>query len=784
MDRFLIAPFNTGLQKNLKPFLIMDDAFAQLQNAYVFRGRVRKRFGSQLMGTNQNSSRLRIGLTGAGIGVTDAGGNAAGNIRTVLADATLPLAVGQRFTIGSATYTVVNSAAGPQAMLATSGSATFNITNGDYTFTGAPALTQIFFYPSVPVMGLTQYESGAINDHPSYAFDTRYAYLYSGGAWNRSGTPVWHGDDLDFFWTTNWEGSASSAATGEPVMFVTNFNASTGAARPLVTDDPIWYTPDGANWTAVTGVNGFYFLPNGGAVAAGPFVQTARIIVPFKNRLVLLNTIENDNSLGGGSGTATNYGNRCRYSFNGSPLAVNAWYEQNQTDAAGNIAAGGGFIDATTEEAIISAEFIKDRLIVYFERSTWELAYTGNEILPFVWQKLNTELGSQSTFSTVPFDKQILTIGNTGVHSCNGSNVDRIDDKIPDEIFQFAAKDNAPLRTAGIRDYFTEMVYWSYVSGNAEPTQTYPTQVLVYNYQNDSWAINDDCFTCFGYFEQAEDTTWASSAPLTWAEANMTWFSGVIDANQRKILAGTPEGFVLILTPDEVSRNAPSMQITNISYAASGILTLTIIDHNLTISGEAFGFPDYILLENIDADAASETFLNGTIFPVASIVDADTITINTFGGLTSGTYNGAGTVSRVSNVQILSKQWNPYTDAGRNFYLAKIDFAVQKTAAGQITVDYYPSATELSMIDGGVATTAIMGNNILETSPYPVDMYPLEQYQERLWHSVYFQTTGECVQLAMYLNPDQMINPNISLSNFEMEGLLLHTSRSASQRLQ
>ena len=43
-----------------------------------------------------------------------------------------------------------------------------------------------------------------------------------------------------------------------------------------------------------------------------------------------------------------------------------------------------------TDEQIISCEFIKDRLIVFFERSTWELAYTGNEVLPFIWQKINT----------------------------------------------------------------------------------------------------------------------------------------------------------------------------------------------------------------------------------------------------------------------------------------------------------------------------------------------------------------------------------------------------------
>jgi len=39
-DRFLVGPINTGLERDLKPFLIADDAFTLLQNCYVFRGRV------------------------------------------------------------------------------------------------------------------------------------------------------------------------------------------------------------------------------------------------------------------------------------------------------------------------------------------------------------------------------------------------------------------------------------------------------------------------------------------------------------------------------------------------------------------------------------------------------------------------------------------------------------------------------------------------------------------------------------------------------------------------
>src|SRR5207247_7694475 len=96
----------------------------------------------------------------------------------------------------------------------------------------------------------------------------------------------------------------------------------------------------------------------------------------------------------------------------------------------------GDSIDAPTSEAIVTALILKDRLIVYFERSTWELVYTGNQVIPFDWQTINIELGAESTQSVVPFDSVILGVGDVGIHSCNGGNVARIDDKIPDEILQ------------------------------------------------------------------------------------------------------------------------------------------------------------------------------------------------------------------------------------------------------------------------------------------------------------------------------------------------------------
>jgi hypothetical protein len=383
-----------------------------------------------------------------------------------------------------------------------------------------------------------------------------------------------------------------------------------------------------------------------------------------------------------------------------------------------------------------------------------------------VWQKINTELGSESTFSVVPFDKVVLAIGNTGVHACNGANTERIDNKIPDEIFDIKNVNNSITQVAGIRDYYVEMVYWTFLDANFKGT--FPNQVLVYNYRDSSWSVNDDTITTFGYYEQQSAITWAGS-PITWAEATRTWNSLSLESNPRQVIAGNQEGYVFIVDAD-LARNAAVLQINNIVAASTGI-NVSITNHNLVVG-------DFISIEY----ASGITFPNGQlIFEVNAIVDVNTININP--ASFTGTYTGGGVAARVSNIQVLSKQWNPYVQEGSNVYLARIDFGVQRTSDGQVTVDYYPSASELSMIEQGTQTGAIMGNNVLETSPYDPTLYPFEQVQDRLWHPIYFQTDGECIQIFIYLTPAQLANPAIAWSDFQLEGMVLHTM-STSERLQ
>jgi hypothetical protein len=128
-----------------------------------------------------------------------------------------------------------------------------------------------------------------------------------------------------------------------------------------------------------------------------------------------------------------------------------------------------------------------------------------------------------------------------------------------------------------------------------------------------------------------------------------------------------------------------------------------------------------------------------------------------------------------------TKQVNPYMKSDRNVFVHKIDFAVQRTNSGEITVDYLPDSTQVSMIQAGVSTNSIMGNNVLETSPYSAVFYPMEQFQDRLWHPIYFQASGNCIQLYFYMTLDQMVTPTISLSDFQLEGMVIYAQPTASR---
>lgn len=132
IDRFMIAPLEGGLQTNLKPWAIMDESFDELNNAYCFRGRIRKRFGSIYMTAgDQTLSRLRVQVGTYGAQTSPVPG--------------IVFKIGQMFSIGSDIFTVYQNG----QML----SVNVNAANAGTTFNTATGVWAINYTAGAPAGG-------------------------------------------------------------------------------------------------------------------------------------------------------------------------------------------------------------------------------------------------------------------------------------------------------------------------------------------------------------------------------------------------------------------------------------------------------------------------------------------------------------------------------------------------------------------------------------------------------------------------------------------------------
>jgi hypothetical protein len=533
---------------------------------------------------------------------------------------------------------------------------------------GQPITANFGYYPTLPVMGISQREVAGVDEDQTVIFDTKYAYIWDAGSMGFQefipGT-TWDGTNSDFFLTTNYRGVEPQ----NRLFFATNFVNDVGSAMR--------YT-DGSTWTN--------FAPTIAGPPLNPvsYLTQARILIPYFGRLLAFNVWESpDNGSGAPDyGAGVNIFNRCRFSAIGNPIATNAW----RSDIFGQ----GGIIDAPTNEQIISATFLNNTLIVAFENTTWQLRYVGEYGLPFIWERIASDLGSVSTFSPVLFNDHILAIGDKAIVAQTTNRVERIDLNIPDQIFDFqTVENNALYRVQGIRDYQKELVFWSFVyaeedADDAGDLAIFPNRVLVYNYRNQTWAIFRDNVTAFGLFQTNNNITWGSQTIL-WGDPKVLW--GDIDDQTYFpfIISGNQEGFIHkygYTFPDEAS-----LSITGISFnATTGVTTLTINNHNL-----ADGDIIYVTnLQFIDSTLFTPvaTNLNNQLYSVyntglntVEILLWDFVGQNYFNNvvftpanLNGVTYIGGGQAALMPQLSVQTKDFNPFQQKGLQLKLSHIDF--------------------------------------------------------------------------------------------------------------
>jgi Ubiquitin-activating enzyme E1 FCCH domain len=663
-----------GLTQDKKPLLLANEAFSDLQNAYVFRERTKKRDGEVPMGRlTRVFSSQSIGNSGASPWSF--------NIYTLLSitpETNAEIVEGSvNIAITGLSHPFIDAGNGTLTNATAGNSGVINYMTGAVTLittasTGSAATISFSYYPSLPVMGILKREVSTIGIDSTVFFDTVYAYQYINGFQELVLGTTWTGTNTDFFWAANFQGATPDLR----YFFVTNNNIDLVHS----TYDPIRYY-NSSTWTDLQPL-----------VTETITLWQAQILIPYYGRLLALNTWEGatDDTYTG----ATNFFARCRFSQIGDPT--------DQTDGwRSDIFGRGGFIDAPTNEAIVSAAFFRNTLIVFFEYSTWQLRYIGEYGLPFIFERVSSDFGSVSPFSSIVFDQGVMTVSDRGIIQAAANGISRLDEQIPEQVFSFEIQNNAPNFVHGIRDFEKELVYWNFLdTSNASTTQSYPNTVLVFNYRNNTWAKFRDTITCFGPAQFQFGITWDSLT--TYWESNVSWDN--VDDQQYVdyVTLGTQQGFINIYqnpdaeTPQPVTTLfANTMAITAVNFESGTMpVQFTVPNHNLA-NGEIIYIQGMLW-------SGSDPGLNNIIYAI-SIIDANTITLSTWDFASqnyisllvssSSTYIGGGRITLFPKMNIVGKDFNPFQGIGKQFKLSFIDFQldsnISSPAINALTVQLF-----------------------------------------------------------------------------------------------
>ena len=745
-----IKGVQTGLVQERVEQILPDDAYPILENAYVFRERLIRKKGVRKVGRLQRNltiaafanSNLLFGressasLVPGSINITDGGGVV---WTDPLMSGVLTASVGPNGTVNYATGVLT----GPTLNL----SGTFS------------------YYPGLPVMGICSREKNNINDEQTIYFDTVYAYRFNSGSFQEF-IPgfTWTGNDVNFFWSTNYWVTPQNSK----LFWVTNFSGPSG--------DPIRYSAfdqDPTVWID--------FAPTIDSV--GTKMTQCLAMVPFRGRLVAFRTLEGINL----ASSIENF-QRIRWAAIGNPISdtsslfplagdvnANAWRD--------DIRGQGGFLDIPTSQAIVAIGFVRDNLVIYCESSTWQLRYTGRTIAPFQIERVNSELGAESTFSAVQFDTSLVGIGDKGIVQCDSFKSERIDIKIPDLVFDFHQILDGNKRVFGIRDFQNKLAYWIYPAvWNGANTNdqtnnvTYPNRRLLYNYENDSWAIFTDSLTALGYLQLENSLTW-QKATFPWSTANFPWV-GYTELFPF-ISGGNQQGYVFIL--DFFTINQSSLYISNITGNTNVATRLTIPNHNLET--------DYVI--QISGIVSTDPFvgLNGGVFGVV-VIDINNVDIYLYNSVTDkfdlpqtnlpGTYIGGGEVAVRDNFLIQSKKFN-FLEDGQNIQLGYVDLLLNSTDNGAISLQVYADYNEANPTntfpENRTSITNLPDgffNTIIPTS------VTVPRGSKKNWQRVVCPTRASFITLEYTFSNSQM-NGNEQQSDVEIYSQILWVRKAGTQ---
>lgn len=519
--------------------------------------------------------------------------------------------------------------------------------------------------------------------------------------------------------------------------------------------------------------------------AAKYYLVGAKMIVPFKDRLLFIGPVIQTST----AGSQKYLPDTVIYSQNGTPYYTASYTNTpsavvdtptsatnvfnpilvpvNQTGFPSSFfedqTGFGGYIEAGLNQTINTVSSNEDVLIMGFDKIQARFVYSGNDIVPFNFFVINSELGSASTFSIINMDEGALTRGSRGFTITSQTAAKRIDLDIPDEVFEIKLTENGSERVTAERDYINEWAYFTYPSNSR--SYKFPNQTLQYNYRDNSWGIFYECYTTYGSFQKNSGFTWATVGGTypTWGSWNAPWNSSQSTALQPLVIAGNQQGFVLFR--DSSTDEDNSLYIKDI---ASG--TVTSPNHCLNTG-------DYIIISG--STGTISTQVNDNIFSVR-VLTSNTFTLNP--PISTGTYTGAGVIKRMYVPIIQTKQFPMAWGMGRKTRIGTQQYLLTTTDDSQITLLIFlsqnsdsaynqgpivpdTSSTNRGLIYSTILYTCTESSN-LGLTPANTNLQMLSVInsagdnasspQSQIWHRINTSLIGDTVQIGFTLSDTQM----------------------------
>lgn len=528
------------------------------------------------------------------------------------------------------------------------------------------------------------------------------------------------------------------------------------------------------------------------------YLVGARMIIPFKDRLLFLGPVIQTSS----AGSQIYLQDTIIYSQNGTPyytasftgdpdspttvfnpLLVPTNRTATPTAMWEDITGFGGFISAGLDMAMTSVSTNDDVLIIGFERMQTRLIFTNNDVIPFNFYIINSEYGTGNPFASINTDSGVLSKGSRGFIITSQTSCNRFDVVIPDLVFEQNLVNNGTERITSARDFVSEWIYFTFNSNQF--TSTFPNQTLIFNYRDNSFGVFNESYTTYGLFRRHTGQTWNTLPPdLTWETWNVPWDSGEDTLFNPEVIGGNQQGFVVFREQTGTSET-DTLFIQDI---ATNLVTSP--DHGLNTG-------DYIIISDALGTIASE--VNGKIFSVL-VNSGDDFYLNPPIG--SGTYLGAGVIKRMYVPYIQTKQFPVSWQYGRKTRLGPQQYLLTTTENSQVTLLIFLSQNGSTPYNLppivpsiGSVNDSLIYSTILYTGPEStnlgltpantnLNMLTASQ-QQQIWHRMNTSLLGDTVQIGITLNDDQMRylddsgNPDYQFAEIELHAMILDVNPSA-----